>query len=279
MHEFTPKLSGKTDSRPIRIARNVVSSHLPKMSFTLYPAIDLRNGQVVRLKQGDPNQQTTYATRPTEAAQRWHAAGAEWIHVINLDGSFGDGVGAAANRSAIQQICALGICKVQTGGGMRTLDDIAAAFDAGATRVVIGTAAVENPPLVGEAIKRYGAEAIVVGLDSKDGMVVTRGWQTGSGILASDLGLQMKEMGAIHALYTEVGRDGLLKGAAAEMTGALAQLTGLSIIASGGVGSLADIEELTQYHRFGVNGVVVGKALYEGRVDLAEALKKVSMVD
>lgn len=245
------------------------------MSFTIYPAIDLRNGQVVRLKQGDPNQQTTYATSSSDAAQHWHAAGAEWIHVINLDGSFGDGAGAAANRIAIAQICKLGLCKVQTGGGMRSLDDIAAAMDAGATRVVIGTAAVENPALVGQAIQRYGAEAIVVGLDSKDGMVVTRGWQTGSGILASDLGLQMKDMGAIHALYTEVGRDGLLKGAAAEMTGALAQLTGLSVIASGGVGSLADIEELRLYHRFGVNGVVVGKALYEGRVDLAEAIRAV----
>jgi len=247
--------------------------------FTIYPAIDLRHGVVVRLVQGDPNRQTTYATDPVVVARRWHSEGAAWIHVINLDGSFGDEAGAAANRAALRMICDLGVAHVQTGGGMRTIDDVRAAFAAGAARVVIGTAAVEDPRVVEQALDEFGAEAICIGLDSKDGMIVTRGWQYDTKIMASELGLRMKEMGVKHALYTEVGRDGLLKGAAAELTGALAQLTGLQVIASGGVGSLADIKELLLYHRFGVSGVVTGKALYEGRLALADALAAANAMD
>ena len=241
--------------------------------FTIFPAIDLRNGNVVRLLQGDPNRQTTYGNDPVAVAQRWHAGGAQWIHVVNLDGSFGDAAGATANRMALRAICALGLARIQTGGGMRRLDDVRAAFDAGAARVVIGTAVVENPAIVEQALREFGDEAIVVGLDSKAGRIVTRGWQHNTRIMASELGVRMREMGIKHALYTEVARDGLLKGAAAELTGALAQLTGLQIIASGGVGSLADIEELVRYHRFGVSGVVTGKALYEGRLDLRLAIE------
>ena len=240
--------------------------------FTIYPSIDLRNGNVVRLKQGDPNQQTTYSNDPTAMAQRWQSEGAEWLHVINLDGAFGEPNAARANRRALANIASCVKMKLQFGGGMRSMADVKAAFDAGANRIVLGTAAIENPQLVADVIATYGAARLVVGLDSRDGMVVTRGWQTPSGMTAIELGNRMKEMGVLHALYTEVGHDGMMKGSAAEMTAALAQLTGLHVIASGGVGNIDHVKELVLYAPRGVAGVIVGKSLYEGTLSLKEAL-------
>ncbi|HQV68834.1 MAG TPA: 1-(5-phosphoribosyl)-5-[(5-phosphoribosylamino)methylideneamino]imidazole-4-carboxamide isomerase [Thermoflexales bacterium] len=240
--------------------------------FTIYPAIDLRNGQVVRLRKGDPNQQTTYSSDPVAISQKWQEAGAEWVHVVNLDGAFGDAATGRANRSALSQIARATSAKVQFGGGLRAMDDLTAAFDAGAARVVLGTAAAENPRLVADALARFGAEQIVAGLDSRAGMIVTRGWQTQSQITAGELGRVMREMGVVRALYTEVDRDGMMIGSAAEYTSAVAQLTDLKVIASGGIGKLDDIRELLAYEPYGVEGVIVGRALYEGAVDLREAL-------
>jgi phosphoribosylformimino-5-aminoimidazole carboxamide ribotide isomerase len=242
--------------------------------FTLYPAIDLRNGSVVRLKQGDPNQQTTYSNDPVGMAKRWQSEGATWVHVVNLDGAFGEATAARANRRALANIASALDVKIQFGGGIRSMTDVKAAFDAGAKRIVLGTAAAENPQLIAEVIATYGAERLVVGLDSREGLIVTRGWQEPTKITAIELGNRMKEMGVIHALYTEVGRDGMMTGAAAELTSALAQLTGLKVIASGGVGKLDDIKELLLYAPYGVAGVVVGKALYEGTISLREAIQQ-----
>lgn len=240
--------------------------------FTVYPAIDLRNGQVVRLRQGDPAQQTVYSDNPVAVAKHWVSEGATWLHVVNLDGAFGDQTAARANRRALGDICSQVKAKIQFGCGLRTLDDVLAAFDAGADRVVLGTAAVEDPKLVADALARFGPERVVVGLDSRNGIVVTRGWQHTTPLTAIELGTLMKEMGVTRALYTEVGRDGMLAGVAAEQTAALAQLTGLRVIASGGVRSLDDVRELLLYAPRGVEGVVVGRALYEGTLSLADAL-------
>ena len=240
--------------------------------FTVYPAIDLRNGQVVRLRQGDPAQQTIYSDNPVAVAKHWVSEGATWLHVVNLDGAFGDQTTGRANQRALGDICSQVKAKIQFGGGLRMLDDVQAALDAGADRVVLGTAAVEDPRLVADALARFGPDRIAVGLDSRNGIVVTRGWQNTTPIKALELGMLMKEMGIVRALYTEVGRDGMMAGVAAEQTAALAQLTGLAVIASGGVRNLDDIRELLLYASRGVEGVVVGRALYEGTLSLAEAL-------
>lgn len=241
--------------------------------FTIYPAIDLRNGSVVRLKQGDPSQQTIYSDDPVAMTKRWTGDGASWIHVVNLDGAFGDAQAARANRKALAAIAAATQAKIQFGGGVRSLTDVKAAFDAGANRVVIGTAAAENPELIAQVVAQYGAERLVVGLDSRNGMIVTHGWQSEMEITAVELGNRMREMGVIHALYTEVARDGMLTGTAAEMTAALAQMTDLQVIASGGVRNLDDVKELLLYAARGIKGVVIGRALYESKLSLKDAIQ------
>ena len=200
--------------------------------FTVYPSIDLRGGQVVRLRQGDPDQQTTYSDNPLAVAKKWAGEGATWLHMVNLDGAFGDAAGAKSNRRALNDICCTVKMKIQFGGGLRSMDDVKAAFDSGADRIVLGTAAAENPELVAGVLAQYGAERLAIGLDSREGMIVTRGWKQSTQTPASELGILMHDMGVVHALYTEVGRDGMMVGAAAESTAALAQITGLKVIAS-----------------------------------------------
>jgi phosphoribosylformimino-5-aminoimidazole carboxamide ribotide isomerase len=244
--------------------------------FTIYPAIDLRNGAVVRLQQGDPDRQTTYSNDPLAFARRWAGEGAEWLHVVNLDGAFDAAEASAANRAVLAKIASAVGLKIQFGGGVRSMADVQAAFDAGVTRVVIGTAAVEKPELVDAVLSQYGAESLIVGLDSKDGMLVTRGWQQATPISAIDYGANMHARGVRYALYTEVGRDGMMQGAAAELTAALAQLTGLSVLASGGVRHADDVRELALYAPRGVSGVVIGRALYDGALTLRDALAAAS---
>ncbi len=235
--------------------------------LTIYPAIDLRHGRVVRLKYGDPNQQTVFGDDPAAAGQRWLDAGAEWLHVVNLDGAFDEA--GAANWQSLPALTALE-AKLQFGGGIRTLDDITRALDLGVTRVILGTVAVENAALVRQAIAQFGSEAIVVGLDARDGIAKTRGWQTDSGLHIHDLGQQMAELGVQTVIHTDIGRDGVLTGVNWQASQALAQATGLRVIASGGVASLADIRDCVQAE--GVEGVITGRAIYDGGLDLAEGL-------
>ena len=234
----------------------------------IYPAIDLREGNVVRLKYGDPEQQTTYGSDPTEAARRWIDAGAEWLHVVNLDGAFDEK--GAANWIALGNLAQLGV-PVQFGGGVRISDDISRAIALGATRVILGTAAVENPALVGEAVAQWGGDKIVVGIDARDGIAKTRGWQQDGGVSAIELGCTMAKMGVQTVIHTDIGRDGVLTGVNWQASAELAAATSLNIIASGGVASLDDIRAVAAAS--GISGVITGRAIYDGRIDLKEAIE------
>lgn len=232
----------------------------------IYPAIDLRGGRVVRLKEGDPNRQTVFSDNPLDTARRWIDEGATWLHVVNLDGAFAE---ANSNGDILEQLARLGV-QVQFGGGLRRMSDIEDALARGAARVVLGTVAVEQPELVAESVTRWGAERVCVALDARDGRVATHGWQQASDLTPIDAGRQLARLGARHALYTDVSRDGGLAGVNVEATVALARETGLSVIASGGVSSLAEIEQLAASGV--VAGAVIGMALYEARLTLPDAL-------
>ncbi len=208
--------------------------------MNIYPAIDLRHGRVVRLKHGDPNQQTTYHDDPIETAWRWADAGAHWLHVVNLDGAFGDDAGAAINRSLLQALAAVGP-KIQFGGGLRSISDMAAALSHGAARVVIGTLAIEQPETLRAAVGRFGADRVVVGLDAQHGRVKTRGWQNDGGVNPIAIGRQIRSVGVNLVVHTDIGRDGDLSGVNGETSAELARETGLQVIASGGVSSIADV--------------------------------------
>ncbi len=232
----------------------------------IYPAIDLRGGRVVRLKEGDPNRQTVFSDDPVKTAQSWIEQGASWIHMVNLDGAFAQ---ANDNGRILEAAVRMGV-PVQFGGGLRGLDDIAGAFERGAARVVLGTVAIQQPEVVLKAVERWGAEKVCVALDARDGKVTTQGWTTISDVTPMELGKAMAVQGVIHALYTDVSRDGGLVGVNVEGTAALARETGLQVIASGGVGSSDDIRRLKATGV--VAGAVIGMALYEGRITLREAL-------
>jgi phosphoribosylformimino-5-aminoimidazole carboxamide ribotide isomerase len=237
------------------------------MSFTIYPAIDVRGGKVVRLQEGDPARLTAYSADPAETARRWLNAGASWLHVVNLDGAFGEN--DHANRAALEAILALG-AQVQLGGGLRSLDSIEQALNLGVSRVVLGTLAVEQPNVVAEALVKFGADRIAVGIDARDGLVRVRGWKEDSGILATDLARQMGNVGLRTVIFTDISRDGLGSGLNIPSTRAVAESSGLKVIASGGVHTLQDVRAARDA---GLAGVIVGRALYEGTIDLQEVLE------
>lgn len=241
------------------------------MSFTIYPAIDLRGGKVVRLKEGDPARMTAYGDDPAETARRWLSAGASWLHVVNLDGAFGESDNA--NRLALQMI--LNVTKefdacVQFGGGMRSPDAIENAIGLGVSRVVLGTIAIEQPDVVVNALKRFGDEKIAVGIDARDGLVRVRGWKDDSGISATELALQMRTVGLHTVIFTDIRRDGLGSGLNIPSTRELADVSGLDVIASGGVHTLEDVMAARDAK---LAGAIIGRALYEGTIDLRSALE------
>ena len=235
--------------------------------FTIYPAIDLRGGKVVRLKEGDPARMTSYSDDPAEMAKRWIDAGSTWLHVVNLDGAFGESDNA--NRAALEAILKLDV-RVQFGGGMRSLESIEAALSLGVSRVVLGTIAIEQPEIVRDALIRFGAERIAVGIDARDGLVRTRGWKDNSGVPALDLALQMSSFGLATVIFTDVSRDGLGSGLNIPATRELSKKSGLDVIASGGVHTIDDVKAAKDA---GLAGCIIGRALYDGTVDLKEALR------
>lgn len=232
----------------------------------IYPAIDLRGGSVVRLREGDPQQQVTFNADPLAAARRWLEEGADWLHVVNLDGAFAE---TNDNMAVLKEIAATD-ANVQFGGGLRSLEQMQRAFDCGASRIVLGTVAVMEPDLVEEAIQRFGVEAVCVALDARDGKIATHGWQQVSDSSPAELGAAMAQRGVRHALFTDISRDGRLSGVNVAATIRLARDTGLQVIASGGVSRLDQIEALEASGL--VAGAVIGMALYRDELSLADAL-------
>ncbi|MFQ3594702.1 MAG: 1-(5-phosphoribosyl)-5-[(5-phosphoribosylamino)methylideneamino]imidazole-4-carboxamide isomerase [Sphingomonadaceae bacterium] len=232
----------------------------------IWPAIDLRQGQVVRLAEGDMARATVYGEDPAAVAAAFARAGGCNLHVVDLDGAF---AGRSVNGEAVRAILAATSARVQVGGGIRTRAQVEAWLEAGVARVILGTAALEDPALVREAAAAHPG-AIVVAVDARDGMVATRGWAEVGTLSAVELARRFADAGVAALLFTDIGRDGLLNGVNAEATAALAAAVSIPVLASGGVAGLADIEELKR-HR-GIAGVIIGRALYEGRFTLAEAL-------
>jgi phosphoribosylformimino-5-aminoimidazole carboxamide ribotide isomerase len=235
-------------------------------NFTVYPAIDLRHGRVVRLKQGDPDRETSYASQPARVAQKWQDAGATWLHVVNLDGAFGES--GVENIAALAEIVSTGL-RVQFGGGMRSMASIRRALDLGVRRVVLGTAAVHNPALLEEALLEMGADTVALGIDAREGIVRVRGWQESTQLQALDLASRWANMGGRWLVFTDISRDGMGSGVNVQATADLTRQAGLQVIASGGVGSLSDVKRVKAAD---LSGVIIGRALYEGHVDLGQAI-------
>ncbi len=232
----------------------------------VYPAIDLRGGKVVRLMEGDPDRQTIFSDDPVATARNWVEQGAKWIHMVNLDGAFGN---ANQNLDILEQVAKLDV-SIQFGGGLRSLENIQKALDLGAKRVVIGTLAAKNPEKVSEAIEQFGTEKICIAMDAKNGFVTTEGWTQNTTLTPVEFGRLMKNRGVEHALYTDVSRDGSMLGVNINDTVALARNTDLNVIASGGVSKMIEIAQLAKSGV--VAGVIIGMALYCDEIGLNEAL-------
>ncbi|MGN1317999.1 MAG: 1-(5-phosphoribosyl)-5-[(5-phosphoribosylamino)methylideneamino]imidazole-4-carboxamide isomerase [Lachnospirales bacterium] len=233
----------------------------------IYPAIDIIDGKAVRLSQGKFDNVTVFNDNPVDAAGNWVKSGATYIHLVDLDGAR---YGKSFVIDIIKNIKSSYNIPVQTGGGVRSMEDIDLRINAGADRVIIGTAAVKNPELVKEAAKKYG-DKIAVGVDAKNGMVAISGWEEVSDIKAVDLCLKMKEYGIKTIIYTDISKDGMMEGPNIESTKELIDKTGLNIIASGGVSKLEDLENVEKINS---SGVIIGKALYNGALNLSDVIDK-----
>ncbi|MDD2371347.1 MAG: 1-(5-phosphoribosyl)-5-[(5-phosphoribosylamino)methylideneamino]imidazole-4-carboxamide isomerase [Firmicutes bacterium] len=236
--------------------------------MVLVPAIDMLNGECIRLYKGDYNKVTVYGD-PVEIGKKWQALGAEIIHLVDLDGAE---AGNPKNLEVIKKLVKNLDIPLELGGGIRNMDTIKMYLDLGVKRIILGTAAVENMALVACAAAVYG-NRIVVGIDAQDGIVKTKGWLNDTKIKAITLALDMKELGIERIIYTDINRDGTLNGPNLVETAALARDSGLKVTASGGMSSLKDLKEVMKLEVFGVDEVILGKALYENKIDLVEALK------
>jgi phosphoribosylformimino-5-aminoimidazole carboxamide ribotide isomerase len=241
------------------------------MSFTIYPAIDMRGGKCVRLLQGDYDKETVYGDSPFEMAKKFVDQGAAWIHMVDLDGAKD---GMRINDRYVLEAAQKLPAKVQVGGGIRSERDVIHYLENGVDRVIIGSMAVSNPDLVLELIRTYGSK-IAVGLDAKDGYVAVHGWLETSQIKAVELGKRLAEGGVETFIFTDIATDGMLSGPNIEAAVELAKATGKQVIASGGVRSLSDLQALKAYENEGVSGAIVGKAIYTGQFSLQEALEEV----
>ncbi|MDO9309666.1 MAG: 1-(5-phosphoribosyl)-5-[(5-phosphoribosylamino)methylideneamino]imidazole-4-carboxamide isomerase [Deltaproteobacteria bacterium] len=232
------------------------------------PAIDLKDGKCVRLEQGLMDKDTVFNDNPGAQARAWQDQGAELLHIVDLDGAF---AGEPKNRGAIEDIINSITIPAQLGGGIRDIATIEAYLSLGLSRVIIGTAAQRNPELVREACTRFPGR-IVVGIDAKNGMVAVQGWAEVTDITAVELARKFEDCGVAAIIYTDISRDGMLQGPNLEATKALAEAVSIPIIASGGVSSLKDIENLMAIEAAGITGVITGKAVYTGAISLSEAI-------
>lgn len=234
----------------------------------ILPAIDLRGGNCVRLVKGDFKQETIYSEHPEEIALRWEGEGAEFLHVVDLDGAL---AGEPQNMDAIKRILQAVKIPVEVGGGIRSMESIDRLLSIGVSRVILGSVAVHKEELVQEACSAYG-NRIVVGIDVKKGIVATDGWEKSGGISAVELAKKLGAFGLETIIYTDISRDGTLSGVNVTETARLARTSGIKVIASGGVKSISDIEELKKRESDGIIGVIVGKSIYEGTLSLTEAI-------
>ncbi|OMP68262.1 1-(5-phosphoribosyl)-5-[(5-phosphoribosylamino)methylideneamino]imidazole-4-carboxamide isomerase [Domibacillus epiphyticus] len=239
------------------------------MSFVIYPAIDMRGGKCVRLVQGDYNQETVYGDSPFDMAKSFVDQGAEWIHMVDLDGAKD---GQRVNDTFVIEAAKKLQARVQIGGGIRTEEDVRHYLDNGVDRVIIGSLAVKEPELVKNWLRTYG-DKIAIGLDAKNGYVATHGWLETSSVKAVDLAKEFADAGAETFIFTDIANDGMLSGPNTEATAELARATAKSVIASGGVSSLDDLRELAKHKGAGLSGAICGKAIYTGRFSVKEALE------
>ena len=234
----------------------------------IFPAIDIRNGKCVRLTKGDFNQETIFADQPEVMAKQWADKGAEFLHVVDLDGAL---AGKTMNAAAIEAILQTVNIPIQLGGGIRTLENIEMLLDIGIARVILGSIAVRSPELVKAACAKFGSK-IVVGIDAKAGIVAVDGWGVSGNVKADRLAVEMAQVGVERIIYTDISRDGTLSGVNVEATAKLAKASGLKVIASGGVSSMEDIRQVKAAGKDGVEGVIVGKAIYTNSLVLEDAL-------
>lgn len=235
----------------------------------IFPAIDIRGGRCVRLTEGRFDLETVFADNPADMAKKWEKAGAEYLHVVDLDGAL---AGVSRNLTSIKDIISLTKIPMQVGGGIRTLENIEQLLSLGVARVILGSVAVKNPQLVKEACIKFPGQ-VVVGIDAKAGEVAVEGWGVSGGIQAAELAKKMAQVGVSHIIFTDIARDGRLSGVNVEETAHIAMASGIKIIASGGVASLDDITALKKYEALGIEGCIIGKAIYTGAIDLKDALK------
>ncbi|SFB54765.1 1-(5-phosphoribosyl)-5-[(5-phosphoribosylamino)methylideneamino] imidazole-4-carboxamide isomerase [Cohnella sp. OV330] len=237
-------------------------------NFIIYPAIDIRGGKAVRLVQGDYNRETVYNDDPVSAAKDWEAKGGEWVHLVDLDGAK---AGHPVNDELIGRIARAVQVPVQVGGGLRTEADVERLLSLGVSRVILGTAAIEDRAFVSKVLAKYGGK-VAIGIDARDGFVATRGWLETSQVRAEDLAKELAAEGAETFIFTDISRDGMMGGPNVEAIVRLAQISGRTVIASGGVSKPEDLANLSKHAADGVGGAIVGKALYTGSISLSEAV-------
>ncbi len=232
----------------------------------IYPAIDIKGGKCVRLVQGNFNDVTVFNDDPCDQALQWVSKGASYIHIVDLDGAR---LGSSYNNDVIASIVSKVCIPIQVGGGIRTMDDIETKLNIGVSRVILGTAAINNPTFVKDAVRTYG-DKIAIGIDAKEGKVAISGWEEISDVTAVSLCVKMADIGVKTVIYTDISKDGMMTGPNISATKQLIDLSGMDIIASGGVSSLRDLDDIKA---IGASGVIIGKALYQGAIDLSKAIQ------
>ena len=243
--------------------------------MVIFPAIDIRGGKCVRLFKGDFAQETVFSDKPEEMAAKWEAQGGKFLHLVDLDGAL---AGKSVSLDVVKRIVDTVKIPVELGGGIRTMENIDEVLSLGVQRVILGSVAVKNPALVKEACQKYG-DRVVVGIDAKDGIVAVDGWGVSGDVEVTVLAKEMAKAGVKTIIYTDISRDGTLSGVNVEATARLARESGVKIVASGGVKSLDDIKALLPYEKDGIEGVIVGKSIYTGSLDLQEAIALVESAE
>ncbi|MFH1007542.1 MAG: 1-(5-phosphoribosyl)-5-[(5-phosphoribosylamino)methylideneamino]imidazole-4-carboxamide isomerase [Candidatus Latescibacterota bacterium] len=235
----------------------------------ILPAIDLKDGKCVRLLQGKKDRETIYSDDPARMAVRWQNEGASYLHLVDLDGAF---EGQSSNVEAIRAIIRAIDIPAELGGGIRDVGTIIRLLGLGLDRVILGTVAITEPEWVRKTLERFGPEKIVVGIDAHEGKVAVKGWEEVSEVSALDLAMQMKRLGVARVIYTDISKDGMMVGPNLDATQEIAQQSAMKVTASGGISALEDVQHVAALEPFGVDSMIIGKALYEGAIDLKEAL-------